>query len=510
MIGMHTGVLQDRTLDMVRAHDEMMLTLKQHGHQKREEREQAFLDLVSTDFVGGFNEKISELQLSKIKGFSEEATGIYKQSANGRISMDDQVRLRARKAELEAFQGNLRQAAEVVDRARQTLVRDGGRNFDVDESTAKMNTFLEGWKGDTPIDMNDLLEAAYTNIPQWVDGLVKSLPKTTQETREDRYMQGDRQVTERSVKAQRMGVPDMQAAVSTVQSNLMADRNALRSAEKGLEDLVIASNETGDTRALETIATRARQLEEEYGADPRMAPLLASVEMSRGATFDDLFALGSTVDRRAEDTRSSVGGRLRNRHVPTKMRYKGEVIEGINPNITRRVPISEGDLELEDGSKVTGVQHVMISHVGYDGTVIGKYTGRSMLRATQIPGERVSYGGKDIEVRQGQYLTEEMGVDTQEMAKAIYNQIGLAGDVEQVVYDKGRWIPYVASDMDEGRTVVYKMEDDYREDGVFKFLNQSLYGFDRDFAAGRQRYEQSGGKKETVSFGSYGGAQQKQ
>ena len=265
-IGFHTGVLQDKTLDIARVHYQVMTDLLTHGLQKQEQREQEFVQMMSTDFINGLNTKAQEVQLEALRKFNDLGTSIYKERGKfGQIKLDDQIKIKKEKDRLQALQDNMRTTLQTFDQARATLAKDAGRNFDITETTSVINQAAEEWDGESIIGLDRLLVPAFANLPDLIYGHVKNTPKTfdnrqtvTRLTKDPKTGE-DIQVTTTEGEVIRMGIDSREKVINHMGTTLVEEGDFKRSAEYVITKLQRRINEGSDNGQMDGDARSAKQ-----------------------------------------------------------------------------------------------------------------------------------------------------------------------------------------------------------------------------------------------------------
>jgi hypothetical protein len=139
--------------------------LLQHGFEKQEEREKAFLEVMSTDFVKGLEQKAQEKQMKAIQEFNELGTQVMKNNnlKFGNLSVESQMSIRKKKDELISLQENMLNTIKGFEEAKSILQRDGGRKWDYDDSVSMIKQEFTKWEGEKPLSFEQYLVPAYGN-----------------------------------------------------------------------------------------------------------------------------------------------------------------------------------------------------------------------------------------------------------------------------------------------------------------------------------------------------------
>lgn len=443
-IGFHTGVLQDKTLDIARVHDQVMTDLLTHGLQKQEQREQEFVQMMSTDFINGLNNKAQEVQLKALREFNDLGTSIYKQRGKfGQIKLDDQIKIKKEKDRLQALQDNMRTTLQTFDQARATLAKDGGRNFDITETTSVINNAAKEWDGESTIGLDRLLVPAYVNLGDAWKAKVGMLDFQVEGTNIEK-IEGDERVTYK--KRYASGIKGEGDVVNYLRATAM-DSNMRRSAlkfittdalepdtRKRFEEVVKHYEDMGLKRAniSDYGNTTAAQLGE--------AEVLAATSVQQGRFVEkDLMRQEIIKREKIERGVTSPGKTGQYTIVENKMHDR----DGIEfTSATPRIQVESDKI----GDAIFKGQNVEVNvrHVSWDGIVTGTYRPAVVGKETELPLEDKKY-----------LNTSE--VTTAEGAMKAYNKNQWAGKVIQVEKRGNEWIPIVQSDA--LKTITFPMDE---------------------------------------------------
>lgn len=302
-----TTVLQDRTLDLVREHDNVMLQLKQHAEAKKEERDKMFTDMMSIDAVNTINDRAMAKQMEMINNFNQEGVRIYKQYPNGNISVADKVKLMTMKRDLQQQQMKMAKTLENMDMAKKMLAQDyNGSRFDKDDSFKKIAEFTDSYTGTEEASISDFLEAAYVNFPdRWRQRQDEMFPDFSEETTKTNLPDG---ITRATSFYRRGGFSDNELPEKTLEVT-KSDRELMRGLGKELNDPIFRQS-----------AEKMSQAWIKEGMSPDDALILAGTELMMKNDVVGLFTRDKIVT------------------APTPVSYTGELkvktVEGIPTNQT--------------------------------------------------------------------------------------------------------------------------------------------------------------------------------
>lgn len=474
-----TAVLQDRTLDLAREHNRMMLQLRERAYALEEQREKEFAHIMSTDFVQGLNEKASASQQEMIRSFNEKGTAIWKKAIMGRIPVQDRIELQKAATELQTFQGNLRSTLQTLDQARSIVAKDGGNRFDTDASLKKIREWESGWDGKKTVALPDLLEASYLNIGDAYSRFVRTFEadegriRETVITNEGRRVQTDRDVWVRG------GADSREKAIRNSLS-FIREGNVFRSIEafyqETPEDIRGRIDEVaGSLQGMKL--PPLREGEAEHYLSEREAKGIATLELSRGVPIEEEWVRRRTTDgtapvltsRRAGGTRAITGSQRVK--VPPQMQNR---VMTHTFNVGHEPIINMPSKIIEKGGVLFADENIRLTvrHITVDGDVIGTYTGALSRMNIQEKALLSVDDGTLAKIPENQRLA---------FALRYYDSQGVKAD--RVVLKNGVYVPYSARTTEE-QTVRVSMEDVQEE------LRATLSGFDtwwRNFSSRREK-----------------------
>ena len=482
-IGFHTGVLQDKTLDIARVHDQVMTDLLTHGLEKQEQREQEFVQMMSTDFINGLNTKAQEVQLEALRKFNDLGTSIYKERGKfGQIKLDDQIKIKKEKDRLQALQDNMRTTLQTFDQARVTLAKDMGRNYDIEESKKNIYKAYEEWNGESIQTIDKMLVPAYGNIGESLRSFIKGYGFGEEEITEITTTQGGQQYLDK------VGVR-YGGGFKTDEDRIQAMRSWAGEISNQRDALKLFNSEDITEGAKQNMMKVTEDIMRENPDFNQVEALTIAVGMIQdGRGIEGMWTQKRVLDRQKPRTsRTGAGG---TRVIPMTSttlksplsmgKYKvGDDIEVLSLGETVKIQVPASSIL--GGQVPKGMIPVSFSDISYDGYAIGKYTGQIKVKPTTLPG--------------GAYLEKSGSVQTEDAAKAIYSKMPLfAEKVIDVVAgegdDEGKWIPYLQDDKAEAQTIVVKFDKDYKKDRTYKMLSTKVEGFG-------ERYEKERGGSKT-------------
>ena len=461
-IGFHTGVLQDKTLDIARVHDQVMTDLLTHGLQKQEQREQEFVQMMSTDFINGLNNKAQEVQLKALREFNELGTSIYKQRGKfGQIKLDDQIKIKKEKDRLQALQDNMRTTLQTFDKARMTIAQDMGRKYDMEDSKKSIYQAFDEWDGESIITIDKLLVPAYGNIGESLRDFIKGYGFGEEEITEITTTQGGQQYLEKvgvrygggfktneeRIQAMRSwaGEPTNQRDALKLFNSEDITESTKQNMMKVTEDLMRDNPDFNQTEAL-TIA-------------------VGMIQDGRG--IEGMWTQKRVLDRKKPESTSTRAPGGKEKLLPyqeklTKpLKREGQVQTMGGRPLRGKINISGFKLDgLPDEFK-QGNYTINLTQAFDDGDIFGTYT---------------SSRGEDVIPMITSYIKVNPNAEDkgEGVARLVYEQ--LLGTSNFTIKEKdGEFVPYGKADE------AYTVRLDGTDDEVLDLIDNSVYGFKEAF-----------------------------
>jgi hypothetical protein len=460
----NTAILQDRTLDLVREHDNIMLNLKREAEAKKEEREKQFVELMSIDTVNTLNTTAHTRQLQMIEEFNKTGANIYKNYPNGNVSVADKMKLMTMKRDLQQQQQAMAQTLKTVDEARRILTMDTQGRFDRDDSQDKITEFIGKYDGTQAASLEDLLEAGYVNFGSQFSRLQnQTFPINYKETRTIKDPKTGEDVS--YTIEQRRNISTLDDMVDATIRLIDNDKTGLlRSLDRNMQKDDFAE-----------AVMRQKEAYIQYGDD--VAEKIAATEVLMSRPLESIW--GKTAQREVESREQKARTTAQAKFIPSISAYT----PAVGARVDRTVNFTGGKLPMvrisaqllgEEGRYKAETFDFEIEAVDVD-RAWGKIKGNYTLQEGAVPKEVIN-STKD--------LSKEMAIAAYKKAPAMATGFGnITGVVHQT---DGTWLPIV------------EVREQSRE---IKFNEEWAEQIDKQAGMSwRERYKElKGGEKKTTS-----------